>query len=54
MRYVLRPPSLDPDFAGYGWSVAIAGGTRIFLVADHARNIGSAADAGQVYVYKAP
>jgi hypothetical protein len=52
VRYVLRPPSLDPDFAGYGWSVAIADGTRIFLVADHSRNIGSVTDAGQVYVYR--
>jgi len=32
--------------------VAIADGTPIFLVADHSRNIGSVADAGQVYVYK--
>ena len=52
VRYVLRSPSLDPDFAGYGWSVAIADGTGIFLVADHARNIGTVADAGQVYVYR--
>src|SRR5712692_6619019 len=48
-RYVLEAPTPG---GGYGWSVAAAAGTRLFLVGETARSINGVGNAGQVYVYK--
>ncbi len=49
---VLYPPDADGDVLLYGWAVAAAPGSRIFLVGEPRREVGGIGMAGQVYVYK--
>ena len=51
VRHMLWAPMADPDFAGFGWSVAVSDGSRILLVTEHQRNLG-VVSAGQVYIFK--
>jgi hypothetical protein len=49
-RYVLYPPDDSEDLM-YGWAVAAAPGSRIFLVGEPRRDVGDTTNAGRVYVY---
>ena len=49
---MLWAPTPDPDFAGFGWSVAVSGRSRVLLVTGHQRNLGVVSSAGQVYIFK--
>lgn len=50
--YELRPPTLDVDYGGYGWSAAFVDGLNLLLVAEKGRTVNGVANAGQVYVYR--
>ena len=50
-RYTLWAPTPDPDFAGFGWSVASVDGSRVILISEHGRDVGGIRNAGQVYIY---
>ena len=50
--YLLQAPAFDVDYAAYGWSTAALEGSRLFLISEKGRRVGSATGAGQVYVYK--
>ena len=50
--YLLQAPTFDVDYAAYGWSTAALEGSRLFLISEKGRRVGSATGAGQVYVYK--
>jgi hypothetical protein len=50
-RYVLYPPDASEDLM-YGWAVAAAPGSRIFLVGEPRRDVGETTNAGRVYVYR--
>jgi Cohesin domain/FG-GAP repeat len=52
VRYLIEAPTLDVDFAAYGYGIAAAPGFRIFLIGESGRNINGVTNAGQVYVYK--
>jgi hypothetical protein len=53
VRHVLYPPDADGDTLLYGWAVAAAPGSRIFLVGEPRRAVGGVFGlAGQVYVYR--
>jgi hypothetical protein len=56
-RLMLTAPVLDPSgqtsFQAFGWATAFAGsGSRLFFVSDHGLELGTTANAGQVYVFK--
>jgi hypothetical protein len=52
-RYRIDPPSLDGDGALlFGWSTVSVPGSRLLFVGEHARDVGSVAAAGQVYIYR--
>lgn len=50
--YELRPPTLDVDYGGYGWSAAFVNGLNLLLVAEKGRTVNGVANAGQIYVYR--
>ena len=52
VHHVLYPPDADGDTLLYGWAVAAAPGSRIFLVGEPRREVGGVGMAGQVYVYR--
>jgi len=49
--YLLEAPSLDPNFGGYGFSMAAVPDSRLFLVGENGRDI-NGTPTGQVYVYR--
>jgi hypothetical protein len=49
--YVLYPPD-DNENPFYGWAVAAAPGSQIFLVGEPLRDVGETTNAGRVYVYR--
>jgi hypothetical protein len=49
--YVLYPPDDSEDLV-YGWAVAAAPGSPIFLVGEPRRDVGGITNAGRVYVYR--
>ncbi len=51
-RFRIEPPTPNADFGGYGFGVAAAPASPIFLVGENGRNINGVVGAGQVYVYK--
>jgi hypothetical protein len=51
-RYTFQPPTLDPDFGGFGWSTATVAESPFIFVGENGRNVGSVSGAGQVYIYR--
>jgi hypothetical protein len=51
-RYTFQPPTLDPDFGGFGWSSATVAGSPLIFVGENGRDVGSVSGAGQVYIYR--
>lgn len=51
-NYLFQPPSLANSGFAFGYGVGIAPGYPFLLVGDHIEEVGSTAQAGQVYVYK--
>ena len=50
-RYVIYPPDESEDLM-YGWAVAAAPGSPVFLVGEPRRDVGGITNAGRVYVYR--
>ena len=50
-HYILYPPDTSTDLM-YGWAVAAAPGSPIFLVGEPRRDVGDTTNAGRVYVYR--
>jgi hypothetical protein len=51
-RHTIQAPSVDPDFAAFGWSTAAVPGSSLIFIGEHGRNVGATSFAGQVYVYR--
>ena len=54
-RYRIDPPSLDAGANNaqlFGWSTVSVPGSHLFFVGEHARDVGTVAAAGQVYIYR--
>jgi hypothetical protein len=52
IRHTLWAPTVDPDFAAFGWSVGSVAGSPVILITEHGRDVGGVRNAGQVYVYR--
>jgi len=51
-RYYIQPPTVDPDFGGFGWTAVTVPGSALIFIGDNGRNVGSVTGAGQVFVFK--
>ena len=51
-RFTIQPPTVDPNFGGFGWSTATTPGSPLIFVGEHGRDIGGVTMAGQVYIYR--
>ena len=56
-RLVLSTPAFDAGtgpstFQVFGWAAGFGPGTRLIFVTDKGKNVGTTANAGQVYIYK--
>jgi hypothetical protein len=50
-NYLFEPPSLIGAYGNYGYGVAVAPGYPFILIGEKLRDVGTTAQAGQVYVY---
>ena len=50
-NYLFEPPSLLGNYGNYGYGVAVAPGYPFILIGEKLRDVGTTAQAGQVYVY---
>jgi len=50
-NYLFEPPTLLGNYGNYGYGVAVTPGYPFILIGEKLRDVGTTAQAGQVYVY---